>query len=222
MCVYFKTLDRTSEMFFKKAVDSVLSQTFSDFNFVIIDDGSDKKVIEFLASIKDERIQVHSKGNTGLTDSLNYGLQFCEEEYIVRQDADDLSEKTRFEKQIRLLEKFPKCGAAGCWYYYIDMNDVAYGSVCLNPMLIDTPRVAGTLAGGGCTLRRKAVLEAGGWKLKFAQDAYLWMRMRALGWELRNVPELLYSYRVHDNQISVKHRKKQREIAHSMAEIATL
>lgn len=222
MCVYIRDFDDAYKKYLKTAIDSVLAQTFKDFTFIIIDDGSPEEVVKFLKSYDDKRIQLYSKKNTGLTNSLNYGLQFCEGKYIIRQDADDSSESTRFEKEIQLLEKYPKCGAAGCWYYYLNEHGVAVESVRLDPMLMETPKVAGSFAGGGCVLRREAVLQVGEWKLKYAQDAYLWMRMRALGWELRNVSEILYSYRVHKGQISTKFGEEQRAIAHSMAEIATL
>ncbi len=221
MCVYIRDFDDAYEKYLKTAIDSVLAQTFKDFTFIIIDDGSPEEVVKFLKSYDDKRIQLHSKKNTGLTDSLNFGLQFCQEKYIIRQDADDSSEPTRFEKEIQLLEKYPKCGAAGCWYYYLNEQDIAVESVRLDPMFMETPKVAGSFAGGGCVLRREALLQVGEWKLKYAQDAYMWASMRRLGWELRSVPEILYSYRVHKGQISVRCGQEQRHIAHSMADIMT-
>ena len=221
MCMYVQPYGDKWQKYLKTAVDSVLKQTFSNFTFIIVDDGSTKESVKFLKSYDDKRIQLHSKKNTGLTDSLNYGLQFCQEKYIIRQDADDSSEPTRFEKEIQLLEKYPKCGAAGCFYYYLNEHDIAVDSVRLDPMFMETPQVAGSLAGGGCTLRREALLQVGEWKLQYAQDAFMWASMRRLGWELRNVPEILYSYRVHKGQISARRSQEQRSTAHSMADIMT-
>ena len=103
------------ELYIKEAIDSILNQTFADFDFLIIDDASTDKTVSIIKEYKDSRIQLIEKTvNTGYTISLNYGLKVAKGEYIARMDGDDISLPNRFEKQIAFLDSNPDvvlCGS---------------------------------------------------------------------------------------------------------------
>ena len=95
-----------ADLYLKKAIDSILNQTFEDFEFIIINDGSTDDTKNIIDSYNDKRIKViNNNSNIGLSDSLNIGKDLALGEYIARQDADDISELNRFFLQIRYLEK---------------------------------------------------------------------------------------------------------------------
>lgn len=97
----------------RQAVESVLNQTFADFEFIIINDGSTDETLEVLSEYRDPRIHIISQKNEGLARSLNRGLSLAVGEYIARQDHDDISLPTRLEKQVAYLREHPKCGLLG-------------------------------------------------------------------------------------------------------------
>src|SRR6266849_5646808 len=95
-----------------EAIESVLDQTFGDFEFIIIDDGSTDSSGEILREYarRDGRINLYAQGNSGLIASLNRGCRLAKGRYIARMDADDISLPTRLEKQFRYLEAHPEVG----------------------------------------------------------------------------------------------------------------
>lgn len=97
----------------REAIDSILNQTFTDFEFIIINDGSTDETLEVLAEYKDPRIQVYSQENQGVARSANRGIALARGIYVARQDHDDISLPTRLEKQLAYLETHPKCGLLG-------------------------------------------------------------------------------------------------------------
>ena len=105
------------ELYVRTAIESILNQTFTDFEFLIIDDASTDKTLAVLKKIKDSRIQLIEKPvNSGYTNSLNYGLQMAKGKYIARMDGDDISHPERFAKQIVYLEAHPEVVVCGTTY----------------------------------------------------------------------------------------------------------
>ena len=104
------------ELYITEAIDSILNQTYTNFEFLIIDDASIDQTISIIKSYCDPRIQLIEKPlNTGLTNSLNLGLKLAKGKYIARMDGDDISLPERFAKQVALLEantSFLLCGSA--------------------------------------------------------------------------------------------------------------
>ncbi|MCE7530508.1 glycosyltransferase family A protein [Polynucleobacter sp. IMCC 29146] len=98
-----------------KAIDSILSQSFNDFELIIINDGSTDNTLEVLAKYGDPRIKVITQENLGLPKALNQGLAIARGPYIARQDADDISLPTRLEKQVQFLDQNPEYGLIGTW-----------------------------------------------------------------------------------------------------------
>jgi glycosyltransferase involved in cell wall biosynthesis len=97
----------------REAIDSILNQTFTDFEFIIINDGSTDNTLEILGEYQDPRIQVYSQENRGVARSANRGLALARGKYIARQDHDDVSLPTRLQKQVEYLEIHPECGLLG-------------------------------------------------------------------------------------------------------------
>ena len=109
------------EKYLREAIESILNQTFTDFEFLIVNDGSTDSSLEIILSYPDERIRViRNDRNIGLTKSLNKALQQAKGEYIARQDADDISLQNRFEEQLIYLEKHPEVALLGTSAYKID------------------------------------------------------------------------------------------------------
>jgi len=104
----------TDVQYLKEAVDSILNQSFRDFEFIIIDDGSTNNSPEYLNSIPDPRVKIiRNETNIGITKSLNKGLRAATGKYIARMDSDDISLPDRFEKQFAFMEKNPDVFACG-------------------------------------------------------------------------------------------------------------
>lgn len=122
-----------AEHFIKDSIDSVLLQTFIDFEFIIIDDGSTDNTLEIITSYKDNRLKLFSKGHNYI-ESLNFGLKQCSGKYIARMDADDIMHPNRLEIQYNLMESFPSvtiCSSfAECFGDFTGiMNNGIYGYI---------------------------------------------------------------------------------------------
>ena len=105
-----------SELYIKETIDRVLNQTFSDFELLIIDDCSTDKTVSIIKEYSDERIcLIEKEKNSGLINSLNFGISLAKGEYIARMDGDDICLLERFAKQVAFLDKNPTiilCGTA--------------------------------------------------------------------------------------------------------------
>ena len=114
--------------YLKQAIDSVLNQTYPDFEFIIIDDGSTDDSAGFIKSYDDPRIKlVYNEKNIGLPRSLNKGLELCRGEFVARMDSDDICYPQRFEEQVYFLSQNPGVIVCGTWVDVIDEN----GFVCV-------------------------------------------------------------------------------------------
>ena len=104
------------EQYLREAIDSILSQTFADFDFLIIDDGSTDLSEEIIKTYRDSRIGlVHNGKNRGLINTLNKGLDLSQGEFIARMDCDDISLPTRLQKQLLFMESNSHIGVCGTW-----------------------------------------------------------------------------------------------------------
>lgn len=109
------------ELFLEEAIESVLSQTFGDFTFLIIDDCSQDKSAEIVASFRDQRIRFIRNGrNLGQTKTLNEGLRLIKSKYVARMDQDDVSDPLRLEYQISYLESHSDMAVLGSWFHVVD------------------------------------------------------------------------------------------------------
>ncbi|MDE6444895.1 MAG: glycosyltransferase [Muribaculaceae bacterium] len=199
----------------QEAIDSILNQTFSDFEFIIINDNPERKELsDFLEEnrLKDNRIKViNNETNIGLTKSLNIGLNESKGKYIARMDADDISLPRRFEKQVKYLNNHPECGIIGCWIemfgsktgvFKCKENDEDLKSIQFFQSPFDHP----------ATMMRTSVLKDCGIKynenLRYAQDQDLWASLSKVC-EFYNVQEILFKHRFNHQQVSKNHSSEQ-------------
>lgn len=200
------------ERYLRAAVDSILAQTYTDFEFLIIDDGSTDGGGAILAdyTARDPRIRlVTHTANRGLTASLNEGLQLAEGEYVARMDADDISLPERFEQQVAFLDQAPHISVAGGWFQLMDADGRLVLPIYERPLL---PALVAwdlffynPIAHPTVMMRRRTVLQFGGYDPTIArsQDHELWCRL-ASHTQLTNIARLLTYIRKHDDNISLQ------------------
>lgn len=207
------------ERFLKSAIESILGQTFTDFEFLILDDGSTDSTWEILGKYanKDARIVlVRNDRNLGLTRSLNKGLRLVRSEYLARQDADDISLPERLELQVKFLDAHPEVSLVGTGMEIIDKNDEI---LRLQQPPTDHESITAELllknhAIGHSTVMAKlsALKEFGGYneRLPYAQDYELWCRLSQTK-QIANLPEILVRWRDTPGSISRDRREEQLE-----------
>lgn len=197
------------EQWLQEAIESVLNQTFRDFEFIIVDDGStdNSAVIINRMRVLDSRIVTVSKQNTGLSDSLNYGIQKARGEWIARIDADDVCEPRRLEKQFQFAQLNPKLVYIGTGLSII--NEVGEKLATHSyptqhaQLLRNLTKARKFPAHSSAFFRTKAVRSLGGYRtrIKRAEDWDLWLRLSEVG-EMAALCESLIKLRQHSRQIS--------------------
>lgn len=197
----------------KAAVDSILSQTFKDFEFIIYDDGSDEAVGNHLAEIAktDDRIVlIRAKDNNGLAFSLNVCIDKACGEYIARMDSDDISLPDRLQRQVEFLDKNKKFWWCGCYAELFDDNGVwGVRKMPQEPQDEDYLRYSPYIH--PTVMYRASVFEEAKEKYNVSaetlrcEDYEIFMRLRQLGYCGCNIPEILFQYR-EDNE-AFKRRK---------------
>jgi glycosyltransferase involved in cell wall biosynthesis len=214
------------ERFLREALDSILKQSFRDFEFIIIDDGSDDGSPTILNSYQmvDPRIRVSRQRNRGLIESLNVGCQLACGKYIARMDADDIAIPDRLSRQIEFMETYPKVGVLGGSVEMMDSAGRALG-IGRNPLTnIEIHTIFPGCAFWHPTvmMRTSAFRLTGGYRRVTvdAEDHDLWWRM-ADRCELANLPDVLLRYRVHPDQISLR-KCKQQTLSSLAAEVAAV
>lgn len=193
-------------LYIKEAVDSILNQTYSDFEFLIIDDASTDGTIDLIKDYTDTRIKLIEKPvNTGYTNSLNFGLSIAKGEYIARMDGDDISLPERFEKQVEFLNENKDVVLCGTALKIIDSDRV----ICY-PEFHENIKLE--MLKHNCIIHpsvmfRKSVLDF--YSIKYdlskepAEDYNLWTKLLLYG-KLYNFQEVLLYYRMHPSQVSQK------------------
>ena len=198
------------ETYLRKAIESILGQSYADFEFVIVDDGSTDGSLEIIEdyAARDARIVVHKMPqNSGIVAALNAGIGAANGEYIARMDADDTSMPSRLEKQVAYLDE---TGIAAVGANYIKFRgDKAKGRATKRPL--SSAEVKRTLPYACClghpvVMYRKDVFDrVGGYDPNYAsggaEDYDLWLRM-SLDHDLANLEEPLLRYRVHSESLT--------------------
>jgi glycosyltransferase involved in cell wall biosynthesis len=203
-----------AENYVKDAIESILNQTFTDFELLIINDGSTDNSKTIIESFSDSRIRLlNNEENTGLAKVRNRGIDEAKGEYIAWLDADDISNPLRLEKQVKLLDERQEIGICGTWVKTFGTKVIHKWRYPTNPdfikcrMIFDDP-----LATSSVMLRRKLLVGKNQYfDLSYppAEDYDLWERI-SYSCKITNIPEFLTNYRLHDNQTSTKNKLKQR------------
>ncbi len=202
--------------YLREAIDSILNQTFSDFEFLIVDDCSNDNSPQILEEYvkKDNRVRIiTNEFNLGLTKNLNTAIRQAKGEYIARFDCDDVSLPERFVEQVNYLNEHPRCGVVSMWADIIDGsgkhtrtikyptndNDLRKALISYNPFFHP-----------GIMLRREVFDTVGFYdeSWRFAQDYELYFRI-AKKYELANIPKILLNYRETGGSITGSKNKLQ-------------
>lgn len=210
------------ERYLNDAMDSILNQTFTDFEFLIINDGSTDRTSEILQSYHDPRIKIiNNEKNIGLTKSLNKGLNIAVGEYIARMDADDISMPNRLNMQYSCMIDNPDLAICASSYEQIDENGstihIVRGYLGYEQLYYFLT-FANWLAHSSIMFNRNTALQVNGYddKLIRAQDYDLWYRISRVG-KVIQIGEVLLKLRIHQENISSKYRNSQKYIANSVA-----
>ena len=209
-----------TEPYIEGAVRSILNQTFQDFELIIVNDGSTDQSSKILAKLSDSRIKIIHQANQGLVASLNRGIKQATGRYIARQDADDMSEPTRLEKQISMMEANSDLAIVGTSMSVINGEGRALHkhAVLLNdPELRQELLIRSPFAHGSVMFRRDFAIQAGLYSQKFwpAEDYEFWTRLSDFG-KLSNINEFLYHYRQNNEGISMKNQNLQTSMLHAV------
>lgn len=198
------------EKYLSEAIDSILAQTYPDFEFLIIDDASSDGSLEIIKSYADPRIRLIANAERmGLAANLNRGIQLACGEYIARMDADDISMPQRLAKQVAFMKANPDVAASGT--YAMDMSETGHdlkirkvmrGASLTRWIWAPPPLIHPTV------ILRKNVVEKFGYDVSHepAEDYGLWIGLHCAGKRLDNMGEVLLRYRVHEQSVTSSKR----------------
>jgi len=206
-----------AELFLREAIDSILSQSFRDFEFIIVNDGSTDGSARIIADYRDPRIIVLDNGkNRGLIDSLNAGLERARGKYIARMDADDIALKERFQKQFDYMETHPEMGICGTAIRPFRENEKG-GRKMTFPTDDERIRAFAFFQSPFChpsVIMRKEVLDRHHLKypqaFKHAEDYGLWIELLKYT-RGANLDTVLLLYRRHEQSVTVSLNKDAEE-----------
>jgi len=200
--------------YLRESIDSILKQTFKDFEFLIINDGSTDKTAEILESYQDPRIKIiNNERNIGLTKSLNKGLKLAKGEYIARMDADDISMRNRLEVQYDYLTNNLEVGLVGSWNGVIDDIGNTIGFWKCNYSSEDIYYILNfrnCLTHCSVLFRKDLIMNNGGYNetVNDAEDYELWSRVSKIT-KIYQIQEPLVKWRMTNDSISSKRRSCQ-------------
>lgn len=204
-----------AEEFLKEAIESILTQTYTNIEFLIFNDGSTDKSAEIITSFQDERIRFfNSENNKGYVTHLNRGLTFAKGKYIARMDADDISLPDRLEKQVRFLESNSDIGICGGRTEVIDEfgNHLSFSCHYLFDKELRILLFKDSCFSHPAVMLRREVLEINGCEYDIdlvpAEDYGLWYSI-SLKTKLANLPDVLLKYRKHNTQITKRKKSSQ-------------
>nr|WP_320057009.1 glycosyltransferase [uncultured Bacteroides sp.] len=209
-----------SVLFLKECIDSILNQTFKDFELIIIDDGSSDDSVEIIKSYSDARIKLVLSQHDYIN-SLNRGISMSRGKYIARMDSDDIMCVNRLERQYDFMEKkldIDICGSAVKMFGRIEIEPrpvIGHNNIvsCLavscslfHPSVIMRKNKIFSYysKNGECILYDRNYI--------YAEDYRLWVDMAIKGFKFANIPDVLILYRLSDVQITSRHSKEMSEI----------
>ncbi len=211
------------ENFIAESIQSVLSQSFTDYELIIIDDGSTDRTMEIASKfLKDPRIRiVKNETNLGIPQTRNRALKLAKGQYIAPLDSDDVwLDHDKLEKQALFLDENPDYAILGGGIMHIDTESKPlkkvlfpiYDSVIRNIILQFNPFAQSTLL-----YRKSAALECGGYSIeyKICDDYDLWLKI-GLKHKFTNIPQVLSGYRIHGENIT---KRKRLTVAREILEI---
>lgn len=214
------------EKYLREAIDSVLAQTYKNFELLIINDGSTDKTDAIIRSYNDARIRyIQNKTNLKLIITLNKGIRMAKGKYIARMDADDLSHPKRLAKQIAFLDTHPDYGLVGSLFALIDTNreihEIGGAKLLEDEDLKMGMLFANIFCHGETMFRKKLCIKHNLFydqQYTYTEDYELWTRM-AKYTKIKNLPEVLYFYMTNPQGISahvVDHMQKKAKVVREL------
>jgi hypothetical protein len=205
------------EEFLREAVESILGQTFPDFELLVINDGSTDGSAEILRNMSDPRMRlVHNERNMGLIATLNRGFELAQGEYLARMDCDDVSRPERLARQVDYLDRNRAIGLCGAWFRKFGPGGDKVVRWETEPEGVRASMLfASSVAHPTVMLRREAFVSR---QLRYdpefphAEDYDLWARAMSF-MDMANLPEVLLDYRVHPHQVTQRLSQAQVESA---------
>lgn len=205
------------EEYIQEAIESILNQTFRDFEFIIINDGSTDGTYKFLAQLNDERVQVyHFEKNTGVANGLNFAIALAKGKWIFIQDADDISLPERLEEQLEFLNNYPDTVALGTLVNCIsgkkavskarlDNYPKYWNSITSSEEIAKEIHYKMPFCHGSIAFSKRVFIQAGKYnsEYKIAHDYDLLSRMNEYG-HCRKISKVLYQYRIRKDSLAHK------------------
>ena len=224
--------ERGKEHFLRAAIESVLDQTYENFEFVIVNDGSTDETARVLNeyAANDSRIKIITNPtNMRIAKALNIGLDHCSASLVARQDADDMSAATRLEIQLDFLANRPETALCGTGMYVIDAENRLLMEIyhpCNYVVVRQALKSGCPIVHGSVMFKKDVVKGLGGYAstpdVEIAEDFDLWVRMAAAGYVIENIPDkILYYHRNHASKSSSVHADRQAASTANVARKAT-
>lgn len=193
------------ERFIGEAVQSILDQTFTNFELIAIDDGSTDQTLVILERFRllDSRVRLVSRENRGLVETLNEGVALAKGAWVARMDADDIAHPNRFERQLHWLGK-TDADICGAWVKYFGTSDHRILKHPESNEAIKAELLFGSPFAHPTVMVKTELLSSLQYRKHWesCEDYDLWERAACAGWKMTNVPEVLLYYRLHNAQIS--------------------
>ena len=215
------------EPYFDRAIPGILAQTFDDFEFILVDDGSSDRSLDKLLDLarQDQRVRVFAPGRLGAAAAYNFGVAQAAGEYVARQDFDDRSYPDRLRLQVAFLDAHPEVGMVGGAYLLVDERRgerYVRTPATEHHAIISAMGRCVPIAHTTATFRRRVWSEAGGYPLaNNLIDLRFYLRVAKLGWRFANIPEVVGEHYVHDASWfhrSLKYVERQRDLAQVQAQ----
>lgn len=204
-----------AEAYLREAIDSVLAQTYTDFECILIDDGSSDRSLEIIRSYEDPRIVLLvNETNRGQIASMNRAIEAARGAYIARMDSDDICLPERFALQVEYLERHPEIAGVGGQIIIIgergETLDLTAPKRSTRPVIVAFDMFHHcSVAHPAMMLRREVLLELGGYReaYRYAEDYDLWHRL-LLRWKLANLSETVLQYRRNTQGVTRTHNDR--------------
>ena len=216
------------EPYVDRAIPGILAQTFEDFEWILVDDGSQDRTADILRDLaaRDSRIRVFSPGRQGVAAAANYGVAQARGEYIARQDFDDRSYPNRLRLQVEMMDQNPAVGVVGGYFTVVDENR---GERYIRVPPMDHSAILAAMAkhipfaNTITAFRRRVWTEVGGYPVvPDLEDLLFWLKAAKLGWRFATIPEPLGEHYVHPTSFfhrSFKYVDRQRGLARAQAQV---
>jgi glycosyltransferase involved in cell wall biosynthesis len=198
-----------TEAFIRETIDSILNQTFPDFELLAMDDGSTDRSAEIIRSYSDPRIRYVSCSHNFIA-TLNKGIETAQGRYIARMDADDIMTPERLQTQFDYMESNPHIAACGAYMQTFGYDSGTITAPIEHEDIIQQMLIGDPIANPTGFIRKDVLIEHNiryqeGYS--FADDYKFWTEIAKVG-KLSNIPKILVKYRKHNQQVTVTHNRQ--------------